>query len=65
MSPTVREIRPARFRCLDNGHRFVERVWQVGQTVEEVDEPSNWKVADPDSVTCPKCRSRVEVLVPR
>jgi hypothetical protein len=37
-------------------------VMQVGQTVEEEGEPFNWKVADPDSVRCPYCRSRVKVL---
>jgi hypothetical protein len=62
MSPMVRESRPARFQCLDNGHRFDMEVMQVGQTVEEEGEPFNWKVADPDSVRCPYCRSRVKVL---
>jgi hypothetical protein len=62
--PTTRELRPATFRCLNNGHRFVKRVWQMEQTVEEQAEPFNWMVESPDAVRCPECGSRVEVLEP-
>jgi hypothetical protein len=60
--PEPMEIRPARFRCLKNGHVFEKEVWQVGPTVAEQNEPAYWKVDDPDAVRCPECGSRVEVL---
>jgi DNA-directed RNA polymerase subunit RPC12/RpoP len=61
--PRRREFGPARFRCLDNGHRFEKEVWQWVHTVEEQDEPTNRVVEDPDAVRCPECGSRVEVVV--
>jgi hypothetical protein len=63
--PEKREMRLARFRCLDNDHRFVKTVRQVGQTVEEQAEAFNWRVENPDSVRCKQCGSPVEVLDPR
>ena len=57
-----REIRDARFRCLDHDHRFTAKVPQLGHYVAESAEPVRWVVLSTQGVTCPYCGSpRVEV----
>ena len=60
--PPKRELRPARFRCVDNDHRFVAEVSQLGHYVAEESQPVRWVVEDPDRVICPYCGSRVEAV---
>jgi hypothetical protein len=61
--PPKREIRPARLRCIDNDHRFVAEVPQLGHFVAELPQPAKWVVeTTTQGVTCPYCGSRVELV---
>jgi hypothetical protein len=53
--PEKDEFLPAELQCIENGHRFRERVWQKVHYVEDHDEPifSTIPKGALDDVRCP------------
>jgi DNA-directed RNA polymerase subunit RPC12/RpoP len=58
MGRTRIEHRPARLKCQNCEHRFVESVLQKAHFVEGLPEPVLWTVENTSDAPCPSCGSR-------